>query len=564
MAVEHPATRTASGGFPEGEVLEQQIRTRQRRAVTWSTVFLASTVIGIIALVALLYNIINSAFGLVAIQNEVDPEAIVLALEEQQLLALPNLQASENDDVLAEGVAASPDAVGFFGYAYYHDHADSLRLLDVEGVTPGRESIDADEYPLARPLYIYTTANLLRQRPELAAFVHYYLRNVNAEIDEVGYFGVGEEIIAEGLATLQASAPDAAATGEGLDGSITVAGSSTVFPLSQRLADGFTASGFAGDVTVERIGTKAGIVAFCEGRADIANASRPMTRQELELCRNGRREPVGFRVGADALAVVVNNQNTFLNNVTIEQLRQIFGETTVWSEIDASWPNTPIERWAPGADSGTLDFFVESVFPHDLDQLPKETLIEILEANISRNLMRRFENDQPFAERSRENVLDLVYERVVRSTVVDTWSLYDSIFKRAEIEAAVLNIPNGELKFRSWVSGKFLTSSQSSRADMAGIRPALLGSLWVILITLLVALPVGVAPPSIWKNTPKTTGSTAWLPPTSATWPACHRSSTACWGWRSLCGPGSRSPAASCLVAWTRPRPTVAPSSRPG
>jgi phosphate transport system permease protein len=492
MAGEHPTARPASGGFPEGEVLEQQLRTRQRRAVTWSAIFLASTVIGIIALVALLYNIFNSAFGLVAIQNEVDPDAIVLALEEQQLLALPNLQASEDDDVLAAGVASSPNAVGFFGYAYYHQHADTLRLVDVEGVTPGRESIDAGDYPLARPLYIYTTANLLRQRPELAAFVNYYLRTVNAEVGEVGYFGVGEAIIAEGLAALQASAPDAAATGEGLEGDITLAGSSTVFPLSQRIADGFAATGFAGAVNIDSIGTKAGIVAFCEGRVDIANASRPMTRQELELCRKSRREPIGFRVGADALAVVVNNQNTFLDNITIEQLRQVFGETATWSEIDASWPDAPIERWAPGADSGTLDFFVEAIFPHDLDQLPKETLVEILEANVSRNLMRRFENDQPFAERSRENVLDLVYERVVRSTVVDTWSLYDSIFRRPEIEAAVLNIPNGELKFRSWVSAKFLTSPQSSRADMAGIRSALLGSLWVILITLLVALPVGV------------------------------------------------------------------------
>jgi phosphate transport system permease protein len=127
-----------------------------------------------------------------------------------------------------------------------------------------------------------------------------------------------------------------------------------------------------------------------------------------------------------------------------------------------------------------------------LAELPKQTLIEILEANVSTGLMRRLENDQPFAERSRENVYELVLERVVEPTIVRSWSLTDSLLRRSNIEAEVAVMPNAELTFRSWVTGNFLASPQSSKPEFAGVRTAIFGSLWVILITIVVALPVGV------------------------------------------------------------------------
>jgi hypothetical protein len=85
--------------FPEGEMLQQQVARRQQRAGIWSTLFLTATMIAIVALGALLYNIIDGSFGYVAMQNKIDPSAIVLAAEEQQLLAAPNLTASEDERV---------------------------------------------------------------------------------------------------------------------------------------------------------------------------------------------------------------------------------------------------------------------------------------------------------------------------------------------------------------------------------------------------------------------------------------------------------------------------------
>ncbi len=127
------------------------------------------------------------------------------------------------------------------------------------------------------------------------------------------------------------------------------------------------------------------------------------------------------------------------------------------------------------------------------EALSKEELITLLQTNVSKGLMRRFENDQPFAQRSRESVYALVQERVLKSEVVATWSLFDSLFRRQAIEQTVTaQYPDAKLSFRSWVRPNFITSSQASSADLAGVRSAILGSLWTILITILFALPIGV------------------------------------------------------------------------
>ncbi len=198
------------------------------------------------------------------------------------------------------------------------------------------------------------------------------------------------------------------------------------------------------------------------------------------------------RVGNDALAVVVGQDNTFLQDATEEQLAQIFVTAERWSDIDAAWPDEPIVRYVPGASSGTLDYFLEAVLPMELAELPKETLQAILAANVSAGLMRRFENDMPFAERSQQDVYELVLERVVNQEVVRSWKLVDSLTSRSEIEAIVAATPNAELLFRSWINMDFVISAQSPRPEFAGVRTAILGSLWVILITILFSLPIGV------------------------------------------------------------------------
>jgi phosphate transport system permease protein len=129
-----------------------------------------------------------------------------------------------------------------------------------------------------------------------------------------------------------------------------------------------------------------------------------------------------------------------------------------------------------------------------LEELSKEELVTIFQENVSAGLYRRYDREQPFAERSQQNVLDLVNERVVESRVEKAYTLSESLFNRQGIEQEVAEAyPNGELQFRSWVSWDFLTTPMSSVPDYAGIRTALLGSIWMIAITMLIAFPVGVA-----------------------------------------------------------------------
>lgn len=128
-----------------------------------------------------------------------------------------------------------------------------------------------------------------------------------------------------------------------------------------------------------------------------------------------------------------------------------------------------------------------------LETLPKEQLVPILEANVSKGLLRRLERDQPIAERSRENIYELVVEHVLEQDVVATWSATDAIFNRAEIEAQVASeFPGATIESRSWITSGFLTNTMSSNALIAGVRTAILGSLWMISLTIFIAFPIGV------------------------------------------------------------------------
>jgi phosphate binding protein len=148
----------------------------------------------------------------------------------------------------------------------------------------------------------------------------------------------------------------------GVTGDIIAAGSSTVFPLAERMAELFREEGYADNLTIDSIGSGAGFERFCESaETDVANASRAIRDTEIESCRANGREPIEFRVGTDALAVVVNSENEFLTNVTLEQLALIFSTAETWADVDPSWPAEPIQRFSPGTDSGTFDYFVEAV-----------------------------------------------------------------------------------------------------------------------------------------------------------------------------------------------------------
>lgn len=165
------------------------------------------------------------------------------------------------------------------------------------------------------------------------------------------------------------------------DGDITAAGSSTVFPLTERMADLFGEEGYADTITIDSIGTGAGFERFCvAAETDISNASRAIRDTEIEACETNGRIPIEFRVGTDALAIVVSMENDFLTDLSTEQLAQIYsGEAETWADVDPSYPAEAIELYSPGTDSGTFDYFVEEIFDED------DSLIRASGAQFSEN-----------------------------------------------------------------------------------------------------------------------------------------------------------------------------------
>ncbi len=129
-----------------------------------------------------------------------------------------------------------------------------------------------------------------------------------------------------------------------------------------------------------------------------------------------------------------------------------------------------------------------------LESLTKSQLTTILQANVSAGLFARFEQDQPIAERDATNIYDLIQEHVIAPEVEESWNLYDSLTKKDQI-LVIMNeqYPDAELQFLSWVNWDFVRSQQSSHPEIAGVRTAILGSLWTISIAIFFSLPVGVA-----------------------------------------------------------------------
>ncbi len=165
-----------------------------------------------------------------------------------------------------------------------------------------------------------------------------------------------------------------------VNGDIVTAGSSTVFPLSERMAERFQDEGYSGNITIDSIGSGAGFERFCvAGETDISNASRPIKDSEVESCQSIGREPIEFRVGTDALAVVVSAENDFVTGASMDQLAQIFSTAETWADVDASWPDEPILRYIPGTDSGTFDYFVEAIFDEDENPILAASNLELSE-----------------------------------------------------------------------------------------------------------------------------------------------------------------------------------------
>ncbi|MCY3832742.1 MAG: phosphate ABC transporter permease subunit PstC [Chloroflexi bacterium] len=162
---------------------------------------------------------------------------------------------SENDNQLAGSIHRNPYSIGFFGYAYYLAHADDLHILALDGVAPSERTVEDGSYALSRPLFIYSDAGIMRAQPQVKDFISFYLANVNDVIVDVGYFQASSEALAKarnqwiraaGAAELPPVNPAE------VSGALIAAGSSTVFPLTERIGEMFVADGYLPRFEVRR------------------------------------------------------------------------------------------------------------------------------------------------------------------------------------------------------------------------------------------------------------------------------------------------------------------------
>ena len=128
-----------------------------------------------------------------------------------------------------------------------------------------------------------------------------------------------------------------------------------------------------------------------------------------------------------------------------------------------------------------------------LEQLSETELADILCQRLTRLRLRALEREKPLDQRTQADLLNLTYEQIVQPKIVATWTLYESLFRKESIQAEVNErFPGADLTFRAWLNLPFLQNSMSSQARLAGVRTALLGSIHIILITILFAFPIGV------------------------------------------------------------------------
>jgi phosphate transport system substrate-binding protein len=148
---------------------------------------------------------------------------------------------------------------------------------------------------------------------------------------------------------------------------IQIDGSSTVFPITEAVAEEFqkTKKG-AVKVTVGISGTGGGFKKFCRGETDISDASRPILKKEMEDCKKAGVDYYELPVAYDAITVMVNPKNDWIKSMTVAELKTIWapeaqGKITKWNQVNPKWPDTPLKLYGAGADSGTFDYFTEAV-----------------------------------------------------------------------------------------------------------------------------------------------------------------------------------------------------------
>jgi phosphate transport system substrate-binding protein len=195
------------------------------------------------------------------------------------------------------------------------------------------------------------------------------VRNTN----RIAVLAIGAALLAAACTGGASTAPSGAGSaapsaGADLSGTITIDGSSTVYPITEAVAEEFQKANPGVTVPVAFSGTGGGFKKFCVGETDINDASRPIkTDDEGEgvACTANGVEYVELQVAIDGLSVVVNPANDWASCLTVDELKAIYGpespETLMWSDVRAGFPAEKINRYMPGADSGTFDYFTEVI-----------------------------------------------------------------------------------------------------------------------------------------------------------------------------------------------------------
>ncbi|MEM7772883.1 MAG: phosphate ABC transporter substrate-binding protein PstS family protein [Cyanobacteria bacterium P01_A01_bin.37] len=168
------------------------------------------------------------------------------------------------------------------------------------------------------------------------------------------------------VTTTDGAEPVADEAASGIEGEIAIDGSSTVFPISEAMAEEFGLANPGVSVTVGASGTGGGFKKFCAGETQVSNASRGVKPEEIEACAENGIEMIEIPVATDALTVVVNNDNDWAECMTLDQLANAWspeaqGTVDNWNQVDPSYPDASLVLYGPGTDSGTFDYFTDVV-----------------------------------------------------------------------------------------------------------------------------------------------------------------------------------------------------------
>jgi phosphate transport system substrate-binding protein len=147
------------------------------------------------------------------------------------------------------------------------------------------------------------------------------------------------------------------------DKMIKIDGSSTVYPISEAVAEEFQKKTGV-KVTVGESGTGGGFKKFCRGETDISDASRPISQKEMDACKEAGVQYIELPVAYDALTVVVNSKNVWVKSFTVEELKKIWAPGSSvknWNQVNPTYPNQPLQLFGPGTASGTFDYFTEAI-----------------------------------------------------------------------------------------------------------------------------------------------------------------------------------------------------------